>query len=409
MTRLDQELDRIAEREPEVRAWAHLAAADTLREAWAAARGPLQGFTLGVKDIVDTADLPAERGSPIYAGRRPSTDAACVALARRAGAVILGKTVTTEFAVLTPAATRNPHDLARTPGGSSSGSAAAVADGMVRVAFGSQTAGSVIRPAAFCGVVGFKPTYQAVPLAGVSMLAPSLDTLGWFGRDVADVAALWRVLGPASPDAEPAGALGPATPASLSGRRIGLYRTHEPERAEPAVHAALDQVATALRALGAEVRELEPLAGAHQLADAAGTIMLAEAARTFAWERTHHDELLSAGLRSLLAQGDVVDAAAYAAAQRAAVAGRHQLEELTAAGSFGLLLTPSAPGEAPTIDSTGDPRFCRIWTMLGVPTLHLPTGSGPAGLPIGVQLVGRRWAEAELLALAAATESALDR
>ncbi len=228
---LEAELTATAAREPVVRAWVARHRDDELRTAAAEAAqrgGALAGWTLGVKDVIDTADLPTGRGSPIYAGRRPGEDAACVALARSAGAVVAGKTATTEFALFTPTITTTPPDPARTPGGSSSGSAAAVAAGMVRAAFGTQTVGSVLRPAAFCGVVGFKGSHGAVPMNGVGTLAPSLDTLGWHTRSVADAATLHAALTGAPPPGPAAGHGGPP--------RLGLYRSHAWDRYSPRPH-----------------------------------------------------------------------------------------------------------------------------------------------------------------------------
>ncbi|MCC6434567.1 MAG: amidase [Acidimicrobiales bacterium] len=394
--RLEDELARIDQLEARVRAWVARAEPASLRDAvHAAPAGPLQGFTLGVKDVIDTAELPTERGSPIYRGRRAGVDAACVALARRAGAVVSGKTATTEFAVLTPTHTTNPHDETRTPGGSSSGSAAAVAAGMVRIAFGTQTAGSVIRPAAFCGVAGFKPTYHAVPVTNVNPVAASLDTVGYFATTVADLAAVHQALtGVAAPAAVAAVAL-----------RIGVYRSHEWAAADEDTVAGIERAAAALRRAGATVLDV-PLVDA--LADAsrdATAIMLSEAARSFAWERAAHEEQLSRGLRSLLAQGDLVGAEAYADAQRGAVLARNGFD--AAMTGFDAWLTPAVVGEAPPIATTGDPVFCRVWTMLGGPALTVPSGPGRGGLPVGVQLVGARWADARVLAAGAALDAAL--
>ena len=394
--RLEAELAAVAAREPVVGAWAARLSDDEVRAAFAAAPdGPLAGFSLGVKDVIDTAELTTERGSPIYRGRRAGADAACVALARAAGAVMVGKTVTTEFAVLTPAATTNPHDPSRTPGGSSSGSAAAVAAGMVRVALGTQTAGSVIRPAAFCGVVGFKPSRHLVPVTGVNPLAPSLDTVGMFARTVADAAALFGAL---------AGG-GAETPARRL--RVARYRSHQWPAAGPATVDALDRATDALRRDGVEVVELAPVTGLRGLDAHATTIMLWEASRAFAWERRHAPGLLSDGLTRLLQAGDRIDTEQYGAARRAAERARVAFDE--AMGGFDAWLTPAVVGEAPPIASTGDPVFCRVWTLLGGPALTLPAGSGPEGLPVGVQLVGARWADARLLGVAARLEASLAR
>jgi amidase len=392
--RIEAELTAVAEREPVVRAWAARPSDDEIRAAFAAAPdGPLSGFSLGVKDVIDTVTLPTERGSPIYRGRAAGFDAACVALARAAGAVVVGKTVTTEFAVLTPAVTTNPHDPTRTPGGSSSGSAAAVAAGMVRVAFGTQTAGSVVRPASFCGVVGFKPSRHLVPVTGVHPLAPSLDTVGTFARTVADVAAVHHAL------------TGAAEDRPTRRVRVARYRSHQWTAAGPATVAALDRAADALRRSGAEVVELDPVPGLRGLDAHAGTIMLWEAARGFAPERARAPELLSDGLAKLFRAGDRIGTDEYVAARRAAERGRAAFDE--AMGGFDAWLTPAVVGEAPLLASTGDPVFCRVWTLLGGPACTVPAGTGPDGLPVGVQLVGARWADPRLLAVAARLEAAL--
>lgn len=401
VARIDEELQRIAAREAEVGAWEARLSAEWLRaEVARAAPGPLRGFTLGVKDIIDTAELPTCRGTKIYAGRQPSSDAACVAMARAAGAILTGKTVTTELAVLEPARTRNPHNLERTPGGSSSGSAAAVADGMVRVAFGTQTGGSVIRPATFCGVVGVKPTYQLVPLTGVHGLAPSCDTLGWFARNVDDAVAVFDALAPTEEAGKVADARGSAV-----GLRIGMYRTHDWSVAGPGTVAALHATTEALRAAGADVVELEPLPALEGLGHAQVLIMFAEAARALAWERQTGNDLLSSGLRQLLGWGDKVTGAQYRAAQRQAASARSAVDALLVNDGFDALLTPAAPDEAPGLDTTGDPVFCRVWTLLGVPAVTLPAGRGAGGLPVGVQLIGARWADRALLEVARAVES----
>lgn len=411
---LEEELTRIDQREAVVRAWVQRPDPDQLRAAVAAAgEGPLQGFTLGVKDIIDTEESTTERGSPIYRGRRAGADAACVALARRGGAVVAGKTATTEFAVLTPTVTTNPHDPTRTPGGSSSGSAAAVAAGMVRVAFGTQTAGSVIRPASFCGVAGFKPTYHAVPVTGVNPFSPSLDTVGYFARAVADLAAVHLALTGEA-------AAGPGGAAADSAPRIGLYRSHQWPSADADSAAALDRAAHAWRAAGAEVVELDPIGALMELADHAQVIMFREGSRSLARERATHEEQLSSGLRRLLAIGDRTTMERYAEAQRAAEAGRAAFDAVMAgtgegarvgvgagAGGYDALLTPAVVGEAPAMATTGDPVFCRVWTLLGAPALTIPVSRGSSGLPVGVQLIGTRWRDDALLAAGTVLEREL--
>jgi len=377
-------LARIAEREPVVQAWEALDAEAAIAEARRIDalrdRPPLYGLPIGVKDLIDTADLPTAYGSPIHRGHQPSHDAESVRRLREAGAIVLGKTVTTEFAVYSPGKTRNPHDPSRTPGGSSSGSAAAVADGMVPAALGSQTAGSVIRPASYCGVMGFKPSFGLLPLEGVHPLAPSLDTLGLFVRALDDIPLLVSVLA-ASPLQ-----IRPAHP------RLGFCRT------EAWAHAALETqtaVEQAAKALGA--RDVDTGASFAGLIDAQIAIMGAEAAETLGDEP---EERLSPKLREFLRAGAKVTPNRVAAAREQAERCRREID--VTFEQVDVLLTPAAVGEAPEgLGATGDPIFCRIWTLLGVPCLSLPVLKGPAGLPIGLQIVGRRGRDAELLAAAA--------
>ena len=377
-------LARIAEREPVIQAWEALDAEAAIAEARRidalSDRPPLYGLPIGVKDLIDTADLPTAYGSPIHRGHQPSRDAESVRRLREAGAIVLGKTVTTEFAVYSPGKTRNPHDPSRTPGGSSSGSAAAVADGMVPAALGSQTAGSVIRPASYCGVMGFKPSFGLLPLEGVHPLAPSLDTLGLFVRALDDIPLLVSVLA-ASPLQ-----IRPARP------RLGFCRT------EAWAHAALETqtaVEQAAKALGA--RDVDTGASFAGLIDAQIAIMGAEAAETLGDEP---EERLTPKLREFLRAGAKVTPNRLAAAREQAERCRREIDATFE--QVDVLLTPAAVGEAPEgLGATGDPIFCRIWTLLGVPCLSLPVLKGPAGLPIGLQIVGRRGRDAELLAAAA--------
>jgi amidase len=364
-------LDRIEAREPEVQAWEALDPEGALEQARRVdPRSPLRGLPVGIKDIIDTADFPTAYGSPIYRGHRPGADAACVALLRRAGAVILGKTVSTEFAVYTPGKTRNPHDLSRTPGGSSSGSAAAVADFMVPAALGTQTAASVIRPASFCGVIGWKPSYGAVSMTGVRPIAPSLDTLGLFVRELEDVPLLMSALGAPliPPEGKP---------------RLAFCRTPQwPLCQMPQL------IEDAARSLGATEIDL-PLDG---LFDAQIAIMGAEAAQSMREDRA----LVSPRLRELLEAGARVTPEELRAARERADAGRREIEAVFS--RFDALLTPAAVGEAPGLDTTGDPAFSRIWTLLGNPAVSLPLAR--VGLPIGLQLIGPRGQDERLLAAA---------
>lgn len=400
MSDLEAQLAATVTREPTVRAWVTRHADDSVRRAVAEQTNPegglLAGWTLGVKDVIDTIDLPTERGSTIYPGRRTVNDASCVALAKQAGAIVVGKAATTEFALFTPTVTTNPHNPAHTPGGSSSGSAAAVAAGMVRTAFGTQTVGSVIRPAAFCGVVGFKPTHQLIPLTGVATLAQSLDTLGWFTVNVDDAVEVHRAL------AGPGRAEPPDRPL-----RLGLYRSAQWDAAQPEMEGVLARAAEAARELGSDVGEVEPLAHLDGVFDAAHVILQYEMARVFEWERRHHWEKISPLVQKMLSRSDGVTAAHYGEAQATVQAARAAHDSWMADQGIDALLTPSSPGEAPPIATTGDSVFNRTWSALGVPCLHQPTGVGEHQLPLGVQLTGRRWADDELLGVGRALEAAL--
>lgn len=388
-------LERIAEREPAVQAWTFFDPELALAQARALDRGPirgaLHGLPVGVKDIFDTYDMPTEYGSPIYRGHRPAADSACVALTRRAGAVILGKTVTTEFATFPPGKTRNPHNAAHTPGGSSSGSAAGVADCMMPLAFGSQTAGSVIRPAAYCGVVGYKPTYNVLPRGGAMLGSDTLDTIGVITRTVADagyfVAALTRRTELAierAPAASP---------------RIGVCRTHEWNRALPETVAAIENAAASLSKSGARVTEVAlPHSFAGMLA-AQITIMSYEGACNRADQFNRHPELLHPMLRESCEKGFSVPIGDYVAALALAEKSRAQLEQVF--GECDVLLAPSTPGEAPDTSTTGAPVMNQVWTLLHVPCVTVPVAKGPKGLPVGLQVVGRLHDDARTLAAAA--------
>jgi len=387
-------LDRIAEREPQVQAFAYLAADAALKRAAELDAGPLRGLLhglpFGVKDLLDTADLPTAYGSPIYAGQQPLADAAAVALCREAGAVLLGKTVTTELANMFPGATRNPHNPAHTPGGSSSGSAAAVADGMLPLALGTQTAGSLIRPAAFCGVVGFKPSHQRVPRAGVKSLSETLDTIGGFARSVRDVALLGAVLTGDARLADPA-TFGPQPAA-----RIGLCQTPEWPQADDDVQQAWAQ---AEKTLGKHATAFNLPQGLHGLVAIQKAVQAFETARSLSHERLHHSHQLSAPLRALIADGLAISGQAHAQNLQATALARQQAAALFS--TYDVILAPSSIGEAPGgLDGTGDPVFCRSWTLLGLPCVHLPFARGRHGLPVGLQLVGAYGDDHRLLAIA---------
>ena len=388
-------LDRVSAREPEVGAWAYIDADLALEQARALdrvePRGPLHGVPVGIKDIIDTADMPTEYGSPIYRGHRPAADAACVALLRRAGCVILGKTVTTEFAHNHPGKTRNPHNPAHTPGGSSSGSAASVADFMVPLALGTQTGGSVIRPAAFCGVVAIKPSFSSINRAGLKFAAESLDTIGVYGRTAEDAALGLGVLsGRAVPDFSRPPAARP---------RVGLCRTQRWGDADGATRTAVERAAQRLAQAGAEVRDFDLPEGCARLFDDHAKIMNYESARALTWEFTHHPGKISDNLRARIESGLQETRAEYDATRELASDCRRQLAGRMRECDF--LVTPSAPGEAPvTLKSTGNSLFNRLWTLLGVPCVTLPAGNGPGGLPVAAQLVGAFDDDSRLLAWA---------
>jgi Asp-tRNA(Asn)/Glu-tRNA(Gln) amidotransferase A subunit family amidase len=339
---------------------------------------PLRGLPVGFKDIFDTADFPTQYGSPIYSGHRPRADATAVALARRAGGIVLGKTVTTEMASLVPSATRNPRNLAHTPGGSSAGSAAAVAAAMLPVAFGTQTAGSVIRPAAFCGVAGFKPSYRLIPMVGVKDVAWHLDTAGLFGAGVADVA--FAAAGVLDRDLR----VDRAPPAAP---RIALARTHLWPQASAAMQQAVETAARSAQAAGARVTDLTLPPLIEEAYTAQFTIQDYENIRALAFEYDRHREQIDKRLREQLDRAVAISADEYDAARRVASRARRVLAD--AMSDFDAILTPSAPGAAPQgFGSTGDPMFNRLWTLMGSPCVNVP-GLNDGGLPLGVQIVGR--------------------
>jgi Asp-tRNA(Asn)/Glu-tRNA(Gln) amidotransferase A subunit family amidase len=401
--------------EPEVEAWAFLDPAyvrgqATRIEAAIAERaeiGPLAGIPVGIKDIFATADMPTENGSHLHAGRRPEADAAVVERLRAAGAVIMGKTVTTEFATFEPGKTRNPHDPSRTPGGSSSGSAAAVAAGMVPAAIGSQTNGSVIRPASYCGVYGFKPTFGLISRRGMTLQAPTVDHVGIFARHLEDIALLTDALvghDPLDPATRPMARSGLA--AGLAGARVKSPRVAFVPgptwtEAEPATQAAFVSIAERLG-----LPELALPEGFADAVEVHRTISWAELAHQLAPEYATGPGGLSDRLRGMIEAGQTTSAPAYLAACDARQTLIRSMEPVF--DRFDALLTPAAPGEAPAgLDSTGSPLLCTVWTLLGTPALSLPLLTGPAGMPLGVQLVARRGADAALLAIAEWLEKAL--
>jgi Asp-tRNA(Asn)/Glu-tRNA(Gln) amidotransferase A subunit family amidase len=388
----------IAAHEKDVGAFAalDLDAARRAAEEPRLAATPLRGLPVAFKDIFDTADFPTQYGSPIYTGYRPRADATAVALTRRAGGNIIGKTVTTEFASLVPSPTRNPRNRAHTPGGSSSGSAAAVAAGMVPIAFGTQTAGSVIRPAAFCGVVGFKPSYRLIPLVGVKDVAWHLDTAGLFGAGVADVAfAAAAIL---DRDLRVDG-VSPAAP------RIALVRTHLWGQASAAMQNAVETAARIAQATGAKITDVTLPAALEDAHAAQFIIQDYETFRAYAFEYDRHRDLIGKQLRDQLDRAAAISADAYDAARRTSSRARRVLADTMA--EHDVILTASAPGAAPRgLGATGDPMFNRLWTLMGVPCVNLP-GFYEDGLPLGVQIVGRFGRDRAALEAALFVERAL--
>ncbi|MDE0456741.1 MAG: amidase [Chromatiales bacterium] len=385
-------LERIASRESDIGAWAHVNPDAVLERARALdralPRGVLHGVPIGVKDVIDTSDQPTGHGSPIYAGHRPARDAACVVRLRDAGALILGKTVTAEFAFAHPGGTRHPLATAHTPGGSSSGSAAAVADGMVPAALGTQTGGSTIRPSAFCGIVGYKPAFGSIPTEGLKPLAPSLDTIGVLARRLEDIPLLTGVL-----------TARPVRPVRDGPPRLALCRTPYWDRAGAPARSVLLETMEAAREAGAKTREIELPAKFARLDDAHRVVMSAEVARSMDVEWRADAARLSEAMRAFIERGRRETAEDVRTGWALASDCRRRLRALCEDGE--VLVTLSAPGEAPRgLASTGDAVFCRLWTLLAPPCLHLPVSRGPSGLPLGVQLVAPEGDEGALFGAA---------
>ncbi|MBD3897642.1 amidase [Halomonas sp. ML-15] len=382
---------RIDQREPEVEAWEALAETPAAPDDSHADR-LLCGVPVGLKDIIETVDLPTRWGTRGYLHSDGGlVDAALVTLLKEQGALIMGKTVSTEFAYFTPGKTHNPHDLTRTPGGSSSGSAAAVADGMVPLAFGTQTAGSMIRPASFCGVFGFKPTFDTVSAAGVKSFAPSLDTLGWFARHIEDICTTYSALTRA-PRIAPL--------ASLAGVRVGVRSLPGDVAPDDDTEQALRHAQARLEQAGAELVPLELDARYEALIEHQKVVMAYEAAQTLASEYARFAAQMGSKLVELLEEGRAIGHERYLEARRATNTMQQALS-----GVFDeqvdVILAASAAGVAPEgIEATGDPLYCRAWTLLGVPCLNLPLSQGTAGMPVGVQLVADRWQDQRLLQIA---------
>lgn len=382
-------LERIAERDESVGAWIYLAEDDARAAATQVHNGPLCGVPIGIKDLIDTHEMPTGYGSSIYKDYRPGWDAACVVALRNAGGIVLGKTVSTEFAWFGPGKTANPHDPTRTPGGSSSGSAAAVADFQVPAALGTQTAGSIIRPASFCGVVGYKPTYGLLPLTGVRPLSPSMDHMGVFARSVQDAGFLASIVG-RRPSLRVSDIKDGWTP------RIGFCRTHEWGFAESETQALLVNAAEALSGAGAPIVDISLPRTFADLSEAQVTVMNYEVSFSGLYEATHYRDQVSEKYIECFESGMAVTPEMYDCAVQKTVMARAELDNVM--GECDVLLCPSAPGEAPVgLLGTGDPIFNRAWTLLGLPCVNVPGLTGPNGMPVGVQLVGRLGDDAKVL------------
>lgn len=381
---------RIAQHEPQIQAFA--SRPDALRPG----EGPLAGIACGVKDIIDTADLPTQMGSPIYADWRPRADAPIVMALKAAGATVAGKTHTTTFAFLDPAPTFNPHDATASPGGSSAGSAAAVAAGMIPLAIGTQTGGSVIRPASYCGVAAIKPSYALLPTVGVKPFSWSLDTLGLMAATADDAGlALAAITGRAELDA-------PA--ANLAGLRIGIHLQTYAGAPEPASLAALERFRELAAAAGAILVPHEGSVALAEAFDAHGPLQDYEATQALAFEYAHHRDALPPKLRAYLDGARAVTPGQYDEARRLSRRGRDAARAFFA--EVDVVVTFSAPGEAPdTRDSTGDSRFNRLWTLLGVPCATVPVARGPRGLPTGVQVIAGFGRDEQVVAVAKAVEN----
>ncbi len=403
-------LERIDAREAELGAWAYLDADHALAQARGLGKcakpGPLFGVPVAIKDIFDTFDMPTEMGSKIYQGHRPASDAAAVAALRAAGAVILGKTVTCEFAGMAPGRTVNPHDSSRTPGGSSSGSAAAVADFMAPLALGTQTGGSVLRPSSFCGIVGFKPSFGTINRAGVKMAAEALDTIGIHGRSVDDVELLYDVFTTGVSSQGTTGAARQGTTGSArqgttreEAPRIGFCRTFLWHTIAPETNDALDAAIAGLTGAGAKLTDVDLGQEFTGLGPARDVINCVERARAMGFEWNNHRDKISEKLTATLKKGFETPFTTYIEALELAARLRGNLDQVF--GNNEVLLVPCVPGVAPEgLSSTGEPALQGLWTILHVPTITLPTHWTADGLPVGIQLVGRPRGDKVLLDVA---------
>jgi Asp-tRNA(Asn)/Glu-tRNA(Gln) amidotransferase A subunit family amidase len=383
-------LSRIAEREPLIKAWAHFDPEMAIRNARCRAghAGPLSGVPFGVKDVIETAELPTEMGSQAYRGHRARYDAACVAIACSAGGFVLGKTISAEFAGTQPTETANPHNMNHTPGGSSSGSAAAVADFMVPLAFGTQTGGSILRPAAFCGIVGFKPTFGLYSTAGMKPAAHSFDTIGLLARSVRDIVTVHAAL---------MNDTGSAMGQELNPPRFGFFPSHLWETVEDDMRAVAKEVLGGISNARGIVAEIATPAGFEAITQHRAVINAFERARGLAGEASTHRESFSAQTLEVCERGSAISGQRYLEARRAVDNFRMEARQLFT--GVDVLLTPTTPGEAPVGKSyAGDPRLQELWTMLHLPSITIPAGRGRRGLPLGIQLVARPYHDFVLLA-----------
>jgi Asp-tRNA(Asn)/Glu-tRNA(Gln) amidotransferase A subunit family amidase len=390
-------LARVEARDQLVHAWTHVDPNQVMAAARAGdgqvAKGPLSGVPIGIKDVILTRDMPTQYNSPIYQGFSPGIDAACVMILRAAGALIFGKTDTVEFAATgRRALTCNPHDLERTPGGSSSGSAAAVADRHVPIALGTQTAGSIVRPASFCGVFGMKPTWNLVSNEGAKMFSPTLDTIGWYARSAEDLALVYDVFDP-EPTAEAV--------LDIAEARIAICRTPVWDQAGPATRTALADAVELLRKAGATVIDLELPSPFERLPELQTLIMRAEARGTFLSEYRAHYDLLGASFREQVENIDDYTRDQLRAAYDVAAQCRAVFDDIAA--GYDAVLAPSTVGEATVgLESTGSYVFNGLWTLLQAPCINVPGFTGPNGLPVGLTVTGPRFADRKVLAASAA-------
>ncbi|KAI0389613.1 amidase [Xylariaceae sp. FL0594] len=397
-------LGRIEERDQAVKAWAYLDVQYVLREAKRLdqvpfeERGPLHGLPVAVKDIMYTKDMPTQHNSPIHEGDAPRLDAAPVMILREAGVLFVGKTTTTEFATAAGTnKTHNPHDPSRTPGGSSSGSAAAVADFQVPVALGSQTSGSIVRPASFCGIYGFKPTFNAVSREGVKLFASSLDTVGLFSRSLEDLEALAAMFGLGDDDDDNHDSDGGF---GIAGARFGLVKSPAWSSAGPGTVVALSAAANILRAHGAVVEEFELPSPFDKMPQWYDTLLRTESATTFLPQYRQHRAKLSPYLVNTVEKATGIPRISRLEASDGIAALRPVIDDLIRQGGYAAILTPSVIDEAPVgLESTGSPVFNSMWTALHTPVVNIPGFEGANGMPIGVSLIGPRFRDRQLLAV----------